>query len=808
MFHRRFHSAPLGVACALAFAVMGATAQVHAQESASIVVSLKAQSLGSALNQLANQAGLQLLVSPEVIAGRQAPALSGEMTARQALDRLLAGSGLVAEINGKEVVVRRGAGGASGEAVLAPVRVIAGMVHDATTEGSGSYAVRGSTLFKGAQALKDIPQSITVMTRQRMDDQGLDTLDEVLANTPGVTLFRRYGGSTDFVMRGFATGNVQYDGIPTNREGGLGNTFVSSTFHLDRVEVLRGAQGLLEGAGTPSGAINLVRKRGLAETAFNVEGRVGSWDNYGARLDAGGRLDQDGKVRGRAVLDYEDKGSFIDTLYERNLNFYGALDFDLSPDTTVGVGILHSKIKGNRLIYDGITRYADGRELGLPRSAQPWARWNDAKRTETQLLLDLEHRFGADWKLKMAGSYIHEEYEAINSTPNGTVPVGGGTVSGLGYSFDLKGRNVSFDANLSGKFEGLGIDHEIVLGANYARHKHDDAYVQYRNHYNYDVFDPRPDVPPLGTTAPTRIAHADKDTEQKGIYGMLRSRLTDRLSLILGGRASWYEYANVPNFTASTRMKEDGVFTPYLGAVYALTPQWSVYASYADIFQPQSVTDVNFQVLKPIVGTNYEAGIKGELFDGALNASLAVYRIDQENRGVLDYDAPRICGSTGAEWCSRAAGEVRSEGFDLEAHGHLTKDWQISGGYTYNRNKYLENDTTPAQVGKPFNWDPKHILRVWSDWQLPGGLSQWRIGAGVNYLSKQEYPLTTTQIVTLQDGYSIWNARVAYQIDKNWSAALNIDNLFDKHYYSYIRNYSTNYVGAPRNFLLTVRGSF
>lgn len=786
----------------------------QAAQAQSLSLDLPSQPLESALTSIARHSGLQLLLDPALTAGRKAPALHGQYTPAQALERLLVGTGLHALRKGDTLVIQPTLALApaprSEDTTLAPVKVTAAGVKDeATTEGTRSYAARGTTLFKGAQALKDIPQSITVITRQQMDDQGLDTLDEVLASTPGVSLFRRYGGSSDFIIRGFATANVQYDGIPTNREGGLGNTFVSSTFHLDRVEVLRGAQGLLEGAGTPSGTINLVRKRGLDEAAFNFEGRTGSWDNYGTRLDGGGKLDEDGKVRSRAVLDYEEKKSFIYTLNERNLNLYGALDIDVSRDSTLGIGILHSQIKGNRLVYDGITRYADGRALGVPRSAQIWARWNDAERTETQLLLDLEHRLNADWKLKVAGSYIREQYDAINSAPNGTVPVGGRTVPGLGYSFDLKAKNVSLDTNLAGKFKALGIDHEAVLGANYAQHKHDDAYVQYRNHYVYDIFNLKPDVPSFSTATPTRIAHSNKDTEQKGIYGTLRSHLTDRLSLILGARVSWYEYANVPNFTASSRMKESGVFTPYLGAVYALTPQWSVYASYADIFQPQSVTDIRFQVLKPIVGANYEAGIKGELFDGALGTSLAVYRVDQQNRAVSDYDAPRICGSTGTDWCSKAAGEVRSEGLDLEAHGQLARGWQISGGYTYNRNKYLENATTPALVGTVFNWDtPKHMLRLWSDWQLPGELNPWRIGTGVSYRSKQQYPLTNTQVVTLQGGYAVWNARVAYQINRTWSAALSIENLFDKDYYSYIRNYQTNYVGAPRNYLLSLRGSF
>lgn len=255
-------------------------------------------------------------------------------------------------------------------------------------------------------------------------------------------------------------------------------------------------------------------------------------------------------------------------------------------------------------------------------------------------------------------------------------------------------------------------------------------------------------------------------------------------------------------------MREDSVFTPYAGLVYALTPQWSVYGSYADIFQPQTATDAQLNVLKPTVGANYELGVKGELFDGALIASVAVFRIDQKNRAVRDDDAPMVCGSGGNGYCSRAAGKVRSEGIDLEVHGELVPGWQISGGYTYSRNKYLE-DRLASNIGKPFDYNsPQHMLRLWSDWQLPGEWSKWRVAVGVNYRSKQRTG-NANKIDPVQGGYSIWNARVAYEFNKNWSASLNIENLFDKHYYSSIFNgYNISQFGAPRNFLLTVRGSF
>ncbi|THF67044.1 TonB-dependent siderophore receptor [Pseudothauera nasutitermitis] len=801
----------LGLAATLP-AIGLATAQAAEPAAAVQAYDIPAGPLDAALARFGQRSGVLLSYPPELTAGRSSPGLGGAHAIPDALARLLAGSGLeaVPQANGGYTLRLLPA---QRDATLAPVTVKAGALRDATSEGTGSYAARGTTLFKGTQSLKEIPQSVTVITRQRMDDQRLDTLTDLLENTTGITIVKRPAGGHDIYSRGFIAPNLQYDGVPVTRGVSSGNSSIASTTWLDRVEVLRGAQGLLEGAGNPGGAVNLVRKRGLAETAFNVEGRLGSWDNYGTRLDAGGSIDEQGRLRARAVIDFEDKKSFLDAITDRNLNLYGALDFDLTPDTTLGLGLIHSRVDGNAALHHGVPRYANGEPLDISRSTNIGADWNDNNHRKNQLFLDLEHRLNADWTLKVSGNYMIEDWDALVSYANGRVPVGGTTVAGSGYAYAYQTTSQGLDANLSGRFNGLGIEHEIVVGGNFSNVDTDNRYVQYFNYMSYDVFNPDHDAPRLGSTSPTSQLASDSRTRQKGLYGVLRSHLTDRLTLALGARSSWYDYRDntqTTTWSSASKMRERGETTPFAGLVFALTPQWSAYASYADIFQPQTATNAQRQVLQPIVGSNYEAGVKGELFDGALNVSLAHFRIDQKNRAVTDTSAPMVCGSAGTSACSRAAGEVRSEGWELEAHGQLSSNWQISGGYTYNRNKFLQ-DNNAALIGTRFDYNtPKHILRLWSDWRLPGGLNPWRVGAGVQYQSAQETNSPTSIRNPLQGGYSVWNARVAYQIDKRWSAALNIENLFDKRYYAFIDNYwyYGSYVGAPRNFTLTVRGSF
>lgn len=776
-------------------------------QAAPVELDIPSQPLDKALNALARQSGERIVFSTDLTEKTTAPALRGRYEARQALEKLLEGSGLSLQETGNNsfTVIKAKP---QNDGSLPEVTVKASAVRDLSTERTGSYAANGASLMKGAQSLKDIPQSVTVMTRQQMDDQRLDTLTSLLANTPGITLVTRPNGGSDIYARGFLTDTLQYDGVPISRYHSFGNDLSASAVHLDRVEILRGAQGLLEGAGNPAGAVNLVRKRGLADSAMSIEGRVGSWDHYGGRLDIGGALNEAATVRGRAVIDYEDKHSFLDTVWDRNLNTYAALDFDISSNTTFGIGIAHSNLKGNSSLYNGVPRYADGRSLDISRSTNIAAKWQEANRKETQVFMDMEHQFNDHWRIKAASVYAEDSWDAISSKGNGTVALGGSTVPGPGFTYDNSSRSWGYDVHLNGKLQALGLQHEITLGTNYSKQTRDDNYHQYWNYTTFDVFNPNHNAPRFAN--PSDIWDQSSTTTQKGIYAVLRSHLTERMTLILGGRTSWYDFdgegrSRLGSDQSNTAIKENGEFTPYGGIVYALNPQWSVYGSYAEIFNPQTATNAVRSALPPMTGKAYEAGIKGEMLDGALNTSLAVFRIDQKNRAVTDFNSPMICDGW---YCSKAAGEVRSEGVEAEAHGKLAQGLQVSGGYTFAKNKYLEDDDQ-SLIGQPFDYNiPRHMLRLWSSYQLPGELNKWRIGLGVNYRSEQKTN-STTRINPVQGGYAVWNARVGYEFDKHWSAAMNIDNLFDKHYYSFITsNYFYSYVGEPRKVLFTLRWNY
>ena len=323
--------APLTLAVALAMGTLAAAVQAQpvglAPVTAPVEFSIATQPLGQALNTLARQTRLELIVQPSLVDGKTAPAVAGLLTPRQALDKLLAGSGLMATIDGSVVTVRRVPPTSTDVATLPSVTVVAQAERSATTEHTGSYTTRAVTLGKGDQALKDIPQSISVVTRQLLDEQNITSVYDALASTTGITIQQSPQGGKYIYSRGFDLATVQYDGVPLNRGMyGRASNYSSNMAYVDRVEVLRGAAGLLQGEGNPGGAVNLVRKRPLNSNATTVEARAGSWDRYGAQLDTSRILNEEGSLRARALIDYEDQHSFVDYANRRSATLYGTLE--------------------------------------------------------------------------------------------------------------------------------------------------------------------------------------------------------------------------------------------------------------------------------------------------------------------------------------------------------------------------------------------------------------------------------------------------------------------------------------------------
>lgn len=660
-------------------------------------------------------------------------------------------------------------------------------------------ATQQPTLGKLPLSVRETPQSISVIGQQQIRQQNLHTLDDVMRHATGITVQPHHHLTTAYFARGFQIESFEQDGVPAM----MGNRAAApeDMAIYERVEILRGANGLLHGAGNPSATVNLVRKRGQRQFAFGGELSAGSWDNYRAEVDLGGPLNDSGRVRGRVVGVMADRGFFYESANEKTGLFYGTAEVDLGPDTVLSAGLLHSRVRSHPPpSMGGLPRYKDGAPIGLRRSVNLESAGSRSDWNTTRVFADLDHRFGQGWRARLSVDHLRSNSEMKYLTVNGGIDRAtglGAKLSGGGIKYD--NSQTSVDAYVSGPVELFGRRHELLFGANSLRTSYENLNADVTSpqlNMPMDVFHWHPRDVPDYDIGPYKFASINRDREQ-GVYGMGRFSLADPLTLVLGARMDWSRL-QAPKASQRTNAR----FTPYGGLIVDLDRQWSLYGSYAQVFMPQiDQLDRDGQPLDPVTGTNTEAGVKGELMDGALNVSLALFQIQQKNRAQADPSV--VCA--GRRCPSVAGGEVRSRGFEAEAAGAITPYWTVAAGYTFNTTKYLV-DTRAS--GQPYaSFTPRHLFRLWTEYALPALERRLSVGGGVQVQSGF-YNVAKT-ITLRQGGYALADMRVAYRVDKHVTVALNANNLFDRVYYQRLNDASwTNYYGEPRNFMLTVRAEY
>lgn len=654
-------------------------------------------------------------------------------------------------------------------------------------------------------APREVPQTVTTVPRERIEEQKLITLDDAMRQTPGVVVEPRDGNRMGFYSRGFDMTTLQYDGVPTKITEQIFSAPDLAMY--DRVEVLKGPAGLLNGFGGPGGTVNLVRKRPTKTLQGYGELSAGSWANYRGEGDISGPLNQAGTVRGRFVGAYQDRNSFMDWTDQKRSLGYGTLAADITPDTTVTVGLYDQRTR-----YNGpwtMPSYLDTssgkpvlRTLDVSRSTSLGAEWNRETFRTTGGFAEVEHHIDKDWTVKLATNYTDERYDrkmayAYNpvSPPNNLVQV-------LAFKQRYDQTQAAADLSATGNVQAFGRTHEVAFGANYVRTELRGRGANPATTFNYrvNIFAPNANLPePVFLDWQTDNTTT---TESWGTYGVARLQLLDPLKLIVGGRVGWTETtvetakpANTPDTSASAR----GKVTPYAGLVYDVNKTVSVYTSVAEIFQPQSVVDASGKVLEPIQGRQYEAGVKADFMGGALHGSLAFFQIEERNRAQSDPAFP-----TSAVYL--AQGKARSRGMELDLSGTVLPGWDVYAGYTFTRTRNLDSS---ANVGSAFSAiAPMHMFKLWTNYRLPESIDdRLSVGGGMYAQTSMYNELSTLGGARLtQGGYATFDARVAYDATEKVTAAVNVKNIFDRTYYQRINTpVFGNIYGEPRSVLLTLK---
>jgi len=394
-------------------------------------------------------------------------------------------------------------------------------------------------------------------------------------------------------------------------------------------------------------------------------------------------------------------------------------------------------------------------------------------------------------------------------------------LNGLHSSSDTTQQSAQID--LSGPFQLFGRTHQAMVGYNDSRSvqwspeyrcsmvgggKATDPVVGclFRANNGLPISDWRNGVDgDYAMLASQTGKHSKTTTRLQGMYAATRLSITDPLSVILGVRTTDYSAITRSVDAVRTSQEENGVVTPYLGAVYDLNDTYSLYASYTDIFNPQTQETSAGSRVEPIRGQSYETGIKGAWFDGRLNASAAYFRTKQENKAVLDGG---LSTPTGGDAYKAGSGQ-ETDGIDLEIAGALTPDWNVYAGYTYLHFRRVDSD------GRS---DPSHLFKASTTYHLSGPLDRLTVGAGVTAQSNiralsspagQPVNGVSSGATDVNwSGYAIWNAMAKYQVTDDTSVTLNANNLFDKHYYTRYGFYAGAVYGDPRSLSLTVNTTF
>lgn len=759
------------------------------------------QALADALPLFGRQAGVQITADAALVGNIRTSGVKGEMSLQDALGRLLAGTGLSWRFAGSGIVVLEKLAAADGAMTLDPVSVEgAKIARDSAadplrTEGTRAYTAPAATVGKAAAAVKEIPQSVSVVTRQAMDDRNVTDLAQAMKNTTGMTVLRYDGAGqfNDIKSRGYSVEAIQADGVAYSSGTNFSTSFDTAVY--DRIEVLRGPTGLYQSGGEPGGTINLARKRAPDKWRFAGLASVGSWDAYRGEADVGGPLTESGRLRGRAVMVVDDRGSYVNEVHSAKLVGYGTLEADLTPDTTLSFGLTRQRV--DSVIDQGLTGYADGRLLDVDRSTFFGANWNDLDTRAEEEFAELQHRLegGGTAQVSLRHLYRGMEYRGLRA--NGAVNVATGNLNYHTVVSELDRDEWSTDAHLSTPVRLGGLEHNLLAGVDYRTQSNETSYG-YGPTGSFNIFSLNNNAfadPKIAITNRTRDV-----TDQWGAYGQARVKAgVDWLTLVGGGRLSWWSIVTDDLMTGKTtsRYSSHGTFTPYAGIVADVTGEVAVYASYSEIFKPQSQQDVSGQILAPRVGGAYEVGVKGGFLEDRLTTHLAVYRMIDENRSVA------IAGCTGNA-CYTAAGKVRSQGLEAQVTGRPLPQWDVSAGYAYVETKTL-NGTDAGNTFAPET--PKHTASVWAKYSFPEGVMEGlSLGGGVKGVSS--FYSQSSGIRWTQDAYAVVDALIGYKLSDNFDLSLNVNNLLDEKYYEKLSSGRQFYYGEPRSVVASLRTSW
>ena len=814
MTARRMGIGLLGAALAGPLLTPAMTLPAWAQAAA---LNVPAGPLEAVLLAVGRQAGLHFAYDSRLTAGLRSAGVKGTLSPGQAVAQALAGTGLLYSFAGPTEVriwapgAKATPAAADGGVVLDQVTLHAGSDR---TEGSGVYSFDAPTATATGLALtpRETPQAISVITDQQIRDSGAQSLTDTLNQTPGISTSSQYGDARwGYFARGSSISNLQYDGISQPgawwaQEGSPDDMVV-----YDHIEVVRGATGLKEGPGNPSASVNMVRKRPLPDAQTTLDINAYDYGTASIKLDASRPLNAAGTVHGR-LLAFGRTGDTWRAAQSRKTGLiYGALDIDIDADTTLGLGLSYQADRIDGYSWGGFWLRPDGGSYDFGPRDNPAAAWEYLSRRQTVAYADLTHELSPDWTLRLAGrltSGKRDRFAGYNTWQDPQTLMRGGYLA-PGYE---NSASVSVTAN--GTVQTFGREHQLAFGADWARVR---TGMKANTFYSMLTADPsRPDT--WAHPEPVRDGvvswQTDDSTRQWGLFASGRFEIAPNLHAIAGGRLAWHEINDLSGNPQEGPRQSHGFNTkartvPYLGLIYDLNDQWTVYASYTEIFLPQDYTDVSGGKLPPATGSNRELGIKGSLLDGGLDLSAALF--DTRMDGLPEQVTPAsLCSIPQDGGCYRAAETVTTRGLDLEVSGSPAPGWNLLAGYTFADSAY----SAGANDGKRYNADtvPRHLAKLTVSRAFAGALQGLTLGGTLRAQSgiyAEGAAANGRAVRQRQGGYAVLDVMARYELDQGTALQVNIDNLLDRTYLTGLGvDWPNSFYSQPRTVSLALTKSF
>ncbi|MEM1049253.1 MAG: TonB-dependent siderophore receptor [Pseudomonadota bacterium] len=657
------------------------------------------------------------------------------------------------------------------------------------TEGTGTYvAPRATVGGRQPQEIREVPQTVTVLTRQRLDDAAATTIEEAAYTLPGLTTATGDGFQASLYARGQEVFQYYVDGAPRPYLSLYGTA--PDLFFFDRVEIMSGPSGVFQGSGEPVGTLNLVRKRPLDTIMVGVGGEGTSFGGFRGEVDVSSPLNKAASIRGRFALIGEEGESFVDFNQQDRIGGYGTVEIDLTPMTTLALGTIVEHL--DRSDFSGLPTFTNGTLIPLARStfiAAPY----DVSTTDTyEFFAELEHAFSYGGVAKATVRQYERDSNILNALGISGVDPATGAFRMFNFARDFEESDTFADINLTSPFDISGINGEVVVGADYRRT--DQTTLQQFDFspgaQNIYSFDPLSIVKPVITfpgVGPGFNRNTQQEVNEYGLYAQARAEVLPGLKLNVGGRFSVYDSSVTDIGRGGTSSIDEKNFAPYGGITYDVTDAVTIYGSFASIFQPQTELQFAGGNVEPRIGNQYEAGVKGEFMGGKLLAQASVYHIRDRNRAVAD---PANVGFF------LGTGEADTNGVEVLVTGSPLPGFEISAGYSFVDTELTTDPTSPNN------------FVAFGKYTFDGGrLDGLSLGAGVR--AADGFDNQDGAITIKAGGYTVFDAFLGYELTDNVDLQVNVYNLLDRTYYERVNEVIRgNFYGAPLNATFRLSAKF